>query len=112
MSKHTPTPWEVNPFEISGGHLIQTVNKIIDGDYNEVAALAVVRSFDSIPNVDATKENAEFIVRACNVHDDLVAVLKMHHEHCIKTQPEYRERGTDGVAFRATVQALAKAGQS
>lgn len=49
--------------------------------------------------------NAEFIVRACNAHDDLVAAL----EAMVKTWDAYLTRPTGYPAYNKAVAALAKA---
>jgi hypothetical protein len=67
-AKHSPTPWK------SQGHKVITdwQSDIID----EVVANCVV-----VFNHDASEQdNADFIVRACNAHEDLLAACKAIHE--------------------------------
>ena len=59
MSKHTPTPWTVAKHERG---LVRAQGRTI----------VVVRETGN-QDIDA---NAEFIVRACNAHEDLLAALK------------------------------------
>ncbi len=59
---HTPTPWDRNRLNICGP----------DGE--ELAICSTGNSFNHFPNgecIDAAEENAAFIVKACNAHDDL-----------------------------------------
>ena len=62
MSEHTPTPWKYD---------------ILDDDNFGISAgwtdIATVYNRDDSPT---DKANAEFIVRACNSHGDLLAALK------------------------------------
>lgn len=70
-AQHTPTPWKVNG---KGGYLIY-----VGGDLTArrkfVAQAYDPEAQDKLTNV--AKANAEFIVRACNAHDDLLAACKV-----------------------------------
>ncbi|GAC1610298.1 MAG: hypothetical protein NVS3B3_18730 [Aquirhabdus sp.] len=57
--KHTKTPWHVD------GPRIYTESKTL------IATIAHFR------DASEEKENADFIVHACNAHDDLVETLKV-----------------------------------
>ena len=63
MPKHTPGPW----YAVTGDRAV-TIGAAILGEHAPLAT------------VDYTEENAQanaaFIVRACNVHDDLLAALR------------------------------------
>ena len=66
-SKHTATPWRINPRSRS---TVQT----LDGD---TVAACGVRSDLSKPNLHEELEaNAALIVRAVNCHEELVAALE------------------------------------
>lgn len=56
---HTPGPWRFNQYASA-----------IEFDGNTIARLA--SSFGH----DAKESNGEFIVRACNIHEDLLAALE------------------------------------
>lgn len=65
-TKHTPTPWEVNP-----RHKL-IVQVIDDEEYGRTIAECGYGS-----SLDADHEaNAAFIVKAVNCHDDLVSALQ------------------------------------
>ena len=67
-SKHTATPWRINPRARS---TVQT----LDGD---TVAACGVRSDLSKPNLHEELEaNAALIVRAVNCHEELVAALEL-----------------------------------
>lgn len=67
-TNHTPTPWEIrehNYGNVRGAHGLFMVGNnapIADGIYGR--------------NISEADANADFIVKACNAHDDLVAVLE------------------------------------
>lgn len=67
MSKHTPTPWEI-VWERDTDHnppkRAESVGPV-EADHNHWSGWTVCDEAD-----------AEFIVRACNSHDDLLAVLE------------------------------------
>lgn len=62
QTAHTPTPWE------ACGNLVRTARTDVDP-----SGLLVC---DCPANVGNRIEDAAFIVRACNAHDDLVAALR------------------------------------
>lgn len=68
MSEHTPTPYDFIPDLASGNTKIWADRECLGIIYQQGYA-------------DSSTENAEFIVRACNSHDDLLAALK----HCRDT---------------------------
>lgn len=74
--EHSPTPWQV-------GHIKSAVGTTIwrnDGDEDNSGWERICRNV-------STPENAEFIIRACNSHDLLIAAL-------YAVQDEYRPTGT------------------
>ena len=66
MTQHTKTPWESHNGEI-------TTRQENGRSYRRIAAVQDY-GLGSLPEVD--EANAEFIVRACNSHGDLLAALK------------------------------------
>jgi uncharacterized protein YegP (UPF0339 family) len=64
MTKHTETPWEV--FESNGDTLIRAKNgkTVVDSEYN-----GSMTAF-------ANKEDAAFICKAVNAHEDLVKAAR------------------------------------
>lgn len=94
QTAHTPTPWE------ACGNLVRTARTDVDP-----SGLLVC---DCPANVGNRIEDAAFIVRACNAHDDLVAALrKAEFTLQTLTSRTARERDACVVEIRA---ALAKAG--
>lgn len=99
MSKHTPIPWTFDDI----WHLIKGPNG------EEVAAIHSAQASDTARrgNRFTANANAEFIVRACNNHDKLVAALAM----CIAVMEDppsvIRMNDTDG--YRNARAALADA---
>jgi hypothetical protein len=67
MSAHTPTPWQVE------GSIYEHMAAGIRGGSN--------RAIAQVWKGPRGHANAEFIVRACNAHDDLVAALKAIVDH-------------------------------
>ena len=68
--KHTPTPWEIDEGDV----------RIKSDDYEVCRASDLPSSFGKYDYGDKGEEeqkaNAEFIVRACNVYDELVEACK------------------------------------
>lgn len=63
--KHTPLPW-------------RTASALVMGQHSRAIVSALKGQVDiyNAPLTNETLANAEFIVRACNAHDELVAALK------------------------------------
>ncbi len=69
MSDHTPTPWVVDAVSDANGYrTIRTDDGSIHGDTDVQPIATVYRNM--------VRLNAEFIVTACNAHDDLVETLE------------------------------------
>jgi hypothetical protein len=71
--KHTATPYEAQYIEI-GGEKMEQLCIISIKECREVATID--RIYNGERDKDAEKATAEFIVRACNAHDDLVRALQ------------------------------------
>ena len=75
MPRHTPTPWMIQRVEEKHhGYDGWKTFAVRDGKTNGCIAMVgeVDRQFDT-----ENEANAEFIVAACNSHDELVAELKL-----------------------------------
>lgn len=83
MNKHTPMPWKLG-YPDGGG-----INRITDGR-------KASREIIDLTNPD----NAAFIVRAVNSHDDLLLGLKVAEEYLSKTHG--KELGMSK-SFRRTI---------
>lgn len=66
MSAHTPTPWYTGEGKAA---------RIVYAQHGFAVADATIYHARIEPVMEA-EENAAFIVRACNAHDDLVAALQ------------------------------------
>ena len=64
MSEHTPGPWKRD-----SSSLVPNLYPFIAGPNGEAIA-------DVWGDVDVANANAEFIVRACNAHDDLLVACE------------------------------------
>jgi len=69
--KHSPGPWKARPSKFGKNPALTNPPGIVDGQNDYVAVLGGGNVHFS--NAEA---NAEFIVRACNTHDDLLEALK------------------------------------
>lgn len=65
MSKHTPTPWSIGITNNGADHI---------NVWMGIVHVASVMKF--VPTGESAEANAEFIVRACNSHDELVEALE------------------------------------
>lgn len=70
---HTPTPWNtaepIHEYK-SGSVWVSTVFAENGPEWGKIAAEATA------PDREMARANAEFIVKACNAHKDLVTALK------------------------------------
>lgn len=91
MSKHTATPWEAKQLLNSEHFVLRWSDYTKPGVYQ--------RRVDLDGDGKFSKENAEFIVTACNAHDDLIAALT-----------SILEKTIDSDSRKCARAALAKAG--
>lgn len=100
MNVHTATPYKLGrTYENDGAP-----ETIISADDEHESAVAVALDFGAHSPTTRLK-NAEFIVRACNAHDDLVKALQDIADDCADASPP-----SYGAIRQAAKQALAKAG--
>jgi len=85
-TKHTPTPWAVGFSDGSGGATKDNGAWITAGDHPAIKdtrnVIPVVRGGQDDWGVRVgvvNPDDAAYIVRACNAHDDLVEALKECH---------------------------------
>lgn len=72
--RHTPTPWLIDDDVFDEDEIEITSQDLLDNSMGAIAAIQVGTFND---DVEARKRaDAEFIVRAVNAHDDLVAALR------------------------------------
>lgn len=71
-TKHTPTPYYVS--KDSGGYSIRVSSVVLGKPVHYDVSVAVL-SCDPL-TADQSKETAEFIVRACNCHDEMREALR------------------------------------
>lgn len=76
MDQHTSTPWEVST---------GTIYKAEPTDAGGYPITALAHADRDEPNTTPVErdENMAFIVRACNAHDELVAVLTLAEKYLI-----------------------------
>ena len=63
-AKHTATPWEIDEY----GTIKAGKDRLLLGGISIPCCVG--------PAMDESKANAEFIVRACNAHEDLVRIAE------------------------------------
>lgn len=84
--KHTPTPWFA---QRQGSSTVYIESRIRPGTLQEVAACGPTEA-----GSEQQDANAEFIVRACNAHEQLVAALRDLEvaanslQYCFDRRPE------------------------
>ena len=72
--KHTPTPWTQQ-------------GEVITKDGATIAKAWLNGLYEDAGAHDLQQDNARFIVRACNAHDELVAALEEIRQGCIARRP-------------------------
>jgi len=101
-TKHTPTPWRID-------HRAKTA---VVGSRNYVVAACGGYANNTRDQTELSEEleaNAEFIVLACNVHDELVAALKALHACHRAFSNSENWTALDDEARAAAERAIAKA---
>ena len=102
-TKQTPTPWKLSIFGLYADDMPERIQFVVRREeWTRVALVAA-------PDYLESKANAEFIVRACNSHDDLLAACKAMLED-LKADP--RAQGYDSVAIAEAVIAKAEGMQA
>lgn len=85
-TSRTPTPWDVIPStEHHGPYIVSPYGSTLADLYvmSNPSALSVRNGGDSKPiHFPDADENAAFIVRACNAHDDLVKTVERWLSWC------------------------------
>jgi hypothetical protein len=89
MTQHTPGPWATlqelgteNPLYRG---MIAIVGTTPEGEFIGVACADDERAYTTC-NGETMKANAEFIVRACNAHYDLLTVCKSAYDQLLKDE--------------------------
>lgn len=72
-AKHTPVPWSIN-------HDIHAKSICRDEPFTDIAVCFGSEGQRSTPSSDEGDSNAEFIVLACNAHEDVVKALEAFFE--------------------------------
>lgn len=76
MTKHTPLPWKVYYAKNNGQIILGT------GEENGCAIQNHSGAFWR--DDEEAKANAEFVVRACNSHYELLEALEQVIDHCVR----------------------------
>jgi hypothetical protein len=95
--EHTPTPWEVHEVEDSGEVVSRGMRQVGGKGINKGEEFEL---FD--------KADADFIVRAVNAHDDLLAAARMALARLVLPEHEYARQYEGNVLMRLDA-AIAKA---
>lgn len=88
IARHTPTPWTVRPYYTDLG------NFAIQGELNVARTISIGDEAEELAN-------AEFIVRACNSHDELLELLKEHGEIATVEEANQWEHRKDAAIKKA-----------
>lgn len=95
---HAPTPWKAS-------------GKIIKGNTCRDSSKVTIARVDSrgkfVPGCD--EANAEFIVRACNAHDDLLEALKALYGTAVVVDCQNKEQYDHPCGFAPTLLEQARA---
>lgn len=87
--KHTKLPWKV--YELDGSIGVQPLD-IQRGDicctHDPIDNPKGANAFDTARPVTEGRANAQFIVKACNAHEELVSILKELIEVPNKKRPD------------------------
>ena len=99
MSKHTPTPWKMSEENIGryDGGIYADAKHITDR-----IEIATVEG----QGEQRQKANAQFIVKACNLHDELVGIIK---ELTSDIRSDCYDRKCEGCSWCKAKQLLTKA---
>lgn len=92
-AKHTPGDW-ITHNDIDGTEVVYVAEGHQIIAYVPTGRNSMRQTGGRLPVFEEGKANAEFIVRACNAHDDLLAVCKMV---LVRLELEAFERGEDAV---------------
>lgn len=78
---HTPIPWTTEEYQ-------GEPKRIVVGPNNEMIADCYADSSDDINLPENYKANADFIVRAVNSHEELLAALKLARAEIFEFNPD------------------------
>ena len=106
-TKHTPTPWTVEDPTGTGLVIVQANLPT----YHWAFIATVDTDMDATTQIDhpVMEANAEFIVRACNAHDDLLAALTKLKDFVASLQWGQKFPGRPHAEMDAAERAIAKA---
>ena len=76
MSEHTPTPWRADMGEFPPQMKLEPYLRSYVGPDGETIRVKGFALSGGNVEMDEARANSEFIVKAVNCHDDLVAALK------------------------------------
>jgi len=109
--EHTPGPWHVTNDQYSsalfGNHIGFTI-KSWDGRLLRDVCNITLNNAVGIPEAER-KANAQFIVRACNCHDELLEACRLTLDILDNITTDNFSKGGDKPAREALEQAIAKA---
>jgi hypothetical protein len=97
MNKHTPLPWKILGEDKSVDdipYIEISVDKDFGDDFKKICKVDCTLDWETgdVLIADEDKSNAEFIVRACNSHYELISLV----EKCIKLEKSRRDKLAKG----------------
>lgn len=109
MRKHTPTPWTKHPYsksapsEVTGKNdKTWTYHHATIGRGEKMIAQVLMSTgaggYSEVDNIPEFEANVEFILRACNAHEELLAALKDVNENTKDDSPDMWQRVEDAIA--------------
>ena len=76
MAEHAPGPWRVEDYALEDDGAWFYLDTIYDAEGHFVCHTSYTQVWGGSDKY--TRANAEFIVRACNSHDELLAILELY----------------------------------
>ncbi len=100
MTQHTATPWKTNALPAEGDLRDSRAFAIWSADNKTAIATSEFgEAFNKQMPADEEKHaNLEFIVRAANCHDEMLAALKAAHDHMLM-DPSGRGSGSRAMSL-------------
>jgi hypothetical protein len=99
---HTPTPWSACTSELVPDEIL------VLADETCVASVPIWNDEDDDDFADESRANADFIIRACNAHDDFVGLLRLALR-AFNTKRCFRVADTNSYKIAAAIESVFQA---